>query len=194
MPCPETHGSCLLLELLTSQWNISTGDVGWSDTLIWLTCCLPEDVTWFRAVAPKPFGLLTLSHCWGGGLLIVIGISKANGNEFILMTSPLKTGSPSGALEWFGEIGQFQATVMLCSLKTHIELSQLLVTICTCGSPALAGMVWQVFVICNLSGSWCWHEPPCWGLDAVGNTHCASWTFMDWGSVAHWTRADTLDS
>lgn len=67
-----------------------------------------------------------------------------------------------------------QPTITILFLITHIDLSQLLISIYAQGDAERGGMVWQFFfscgdktIQCNLSGGGCWREPLWQGLHAT---------------------------
>lgn len=102
----------------------------------------------------------------------------ASGSEFVLLMS-----SPGGST--FSEVLPeeksskgvrenriAQPTIPILFLITHIDLSQLLISIYAQGDAERGGMVWHFScgdktIQCNLSGGGYWHEPLWQGLDAT---------------------------
>lgn len=72
-----------------------------------------------------------------------------------------------------GENRRAQPTIPILFLITHIDSSQLLISIYAEGDAERGGTGWQLFscgdktIQCNLSGGGCWREPLWRGLDAT---------------------------
>lgn len=102
-----------------------------------------------------------------------------SGSEFVLLMS-----SPGGytfskvlpeekSSKGVRENRRAKPTITILFLITHIDLSQLLISIYAQGDAERGGMVWQFFscgdktIQCNLSGGGCWRQPLWQGLDAT---------------------------